>query len=234
MKPPSNLTEFCTAKFGTFKSFLYKNYGENPGKMLVHTGVLGWVLSSLAQVTAVIVNDKISPKEKVFLIPQECADATVNILSFYLVTNSFKAIGSKLVSMGKLANPAIKSYLQKNNLTKKIGKLDFDIAKENTFADISGKYKPFKNGVDVIFSTVGSIISCNLITPVLRNQYASRKQKEIMAKRKGLQTPAQTLKMEDSTKTTQSVNLAPVQKPVTMGDYQKMAAIKFSGSGMKI
>ena len=27
--------------FSQFKSVMYKNYGENPGKMLVHTGVLG-------------------------------------------------------------------------------------------------------------------------------------------------------------------------------------------------
>lgn len=228
MKPPSNLTELCTAKFNVFKNFMYKNYGENPGKMLVHTGVLGWILSSLAQVTAVAINDKISPKEKVFLIPQECADAAVNILSFYLITNSFKTIGSKLVSMGKLSTPAIKGYLQKNNLTQKIGKLDFDISKEGTFSTIKESYKPFKNGVDVIFSTVGSIISCNLITPVLRNQYASHKQKQILARRKELQNPAEPVQTE------KPAQILPVQKPIGMGDYQKMAAIKYSSSGMKI
>ena len=31
-----------------FKNYIYKNYGENPGSMLVHTGVLGWILSSMA------------------------------------------------------------------------------------------------------------------------------------------------------------------------------------------
>ena len=71
--------------FSNFKSSLYKNYGENPGKMLVHTGVLGWILSSLAQVSAVVFNDKISPEQKSFLIPQEIADAGINIASFYLM-----------------------------------------------------------------------------------------------------------------------------------------------------
>ena len=50
-----------------FKSYIYKNYGENPGSMLVHTGVLGWILSSMAQVYAVAFNNKISKEQKVFL-----------------------------------------------------------------------------------------------------------------------------------------------------------------------
>ena len=94
--------------FGDFKNILYKNYGENPGKMLVHTGVLGWILSSLAQVGAVVFNDKISTKQKTFLIPQEIADAAVNILSFYVVTSSVKNLASKLVSTGKLSTKNIR------------------------------------------------------------------------------------------------------------------------------
>lgn len=64
MKSPAKL-------FDEFKTVIYKNYGENPGKMLVHTGVLGWILSSLAQIAAVVFNDKISKEQKVFLIPQD-------------------------------------------------------------------------------------------------------------------------------------------------------------------
>ena len=78
--PSSNL-------FSKFKTTLYKNYGENPGNMLVHTGVLGWILSSLAQVSAVVFNDQIPKEQKSFLIPQEIADAAVNIISFYVITS---------------------------------------------------------------------------------------------------------------------------------------------------
>ena len=94
--------------FSNFKTTLYRNYGENPGKMLVHTGVLGWILSSLAQVSAIVLNDKISTEQKSFLIPQEIADAGINIISFYLITSSFKRIASKLVSTGKLTTVPIK------------------------------------------------------------------------------------------------------------------------------
>ena len=111
--------------FSDFKTSLFKNYGENPGKMLVHTGVLGWILSSLAQVSAVVFNDKISPEQKSFLVPQEIADAAINIVSFYAITNTFKNVASKLVSTGKLSTKAIKNGL------KNLGIKNSDIGKYN-------------------------------------------------------------------------------------------------------
>lgn len=209
--------------FGDFKNVLYKNYGENPGKMLVHTGVLGWILSSLAQVGAVVFNDKISPEQKTFLIPQEIADAAVNILSFYVVTSSVKNLASKLVSTGKLSTKNIRDFLSKQNITSKvkgkdsvecIGNINFNIEKLDNYHLIKDEYKSFKNGVDVIASTIGSIISCNLITPVARNKYASMKQKETLAK----------MNKRDE-------NQIKAPKGITMADYQKMAAVKYPSSG---
>ena len=203
--PSSNL-------FSKFKTTLYKNYGENPGNMLVHTGVLGWILSSLAQVSAVVFNDKIPKEQKSFLIPQEIADAAVNIISFYLITSSFKKLASKLVSTGKLTTKPIKEFLNKNKVTDKIGNYDFNIENLPNFKDIKDEYKPFKNGIDVIASTIGSIISCNIITPVVRNQYASKKQKQALAR--------------------MNVNTQQLKSPrgISIEDYQKMASMKHSGS----
>ncbi|MBO6086845.1 hypothetical protein J6P92_00670 [bacterium] len=202
--------------FSNFKSTMYKNYGEHPGKMLVHTGVLGWILSSLAQVSAVFFNDKISAKEKSFLIPQEIADAGFNIVSFYLITSSFKQIASKLVSTGKLTTKPIKSFLTKNGYNKNIGKVDFNIEKLSDFKDIKSEYRPFKNGVDVIASIIGSIISCNIVTPLLRNNYASKQQKKALAKmnyqQKQLQAP----------------------RGISINDYQKMSAMKYSNGSLKV
>ena len=146
--------------------------------MLVHTGVLGWILSSLAQVGAVVFNDKISTKQKTFLIPQEIADAAVNILSFYVVTSSVKNLASKLVSTGKLSTKNIRHFLEKEGITTKgknkldyIGNIKFNIENLDNFSAIKNEYKSFKNGIDVIASTIGSIISCNIITPIARNKY---------------------------------------------------------------
>lgn len=204
--------------FSNFKTAMYKNYGENPGKMLVHTGVLGWILSSLAQVTAIVVNDKISAKEKSFLIPQEIADAVINIVSFYAITSSFKRIASKLVTTGKLTTKPIKEFLIKEGVNKPefIGKRNFNIEKMASFEDIKGEYRPFKNGVDVIASVVGSIISCNIVTPVLRNQYAAKEQKKALAKMNNKNSQLE----------------AP--RGISMADYQKMAALRYSNGSLKI
>lgn len=204
--------------FSNFKTTMLKNYGENPGTMLVHTGVLGWVLSSLAQVSAVVFNDKISPEQKSFLIPQEIADAAVNILSFYTITTSFKKVASKLVSTGKLTTTPIKNFLKKFGLKNKeyIGNIKFDIEKLANFDDIKSEYRPFKNGVDVIASVTGSVISCNLVTPVLRNMYASKKQKQAIAKMHG--------------------NAAHLQygKGISLADYQKLSAMKYSSNSSSL
>ena len=42
-----------------FVNWVAKNYGDNVGKMLIHTGVIGWILSSAAQVVAIVINDEI-------------------------------------------------------------------------------------------------------------------------------------------------------------------------------
>ncbi len=211
MKPLTNL-------FSKAKTYLYKNYGENPGTMLVHTGVIGWILSAAAQITAVLINDNISKKEKWFLIPQEGADAFINIVSFYVLTSSFKNLASKLVSTGKLSTSKIRNYIKSRvaNPSDYIGKLSSNIEKD--FPEIKGDYKAFKNGVDVVASTVGSIISCNIVTPVLRNEYAAKKQKQALAK------------MNDNE---QHNDIKPLEK-ISMDSYLKLASFNHPSSGLKI
>lgn len=220
MKTPDimkNIGKWSAGKFGAFKNIILEKYGEQPGKMLVHTGVLGWILSSLAQVGAVVFNDKISPEQKVFLIPQEIADAAVNIVSFYVVTNSVKTIASKLVKSGKLATPAILDYLKKTGIkipkkkgdVSPVGKWDFDITKLANFDEIAPQFKSFKNGVDVGASMLGSIISCNLITPILRNEYAAQQQKNMLAKMQN-----------------KSVKHLEAPRGISMAEYQRRAYAK--------
>ena len=108
--------------FKAFKNYMAENYGHNHGKMLIHTGVVGWILSAAAQVVAIVTNDEISNKQKMYLIPQELADAAVNIASFYLVTQSFKSVTSKILNRGKLLRkPIINVHIQ-NKIQKKYQK----------------------------------------------------------------------------------------------------------------
>lgn len=173
-------------------NYIYKHFAGNIGKMLLWTGALGWILSSLAQATGVMFNKKIPNDQKKFLIPQELADAAVNILSFIIVTKSVTKIGENLVSSGKLATPKIREFLTKYKLDPKVCTKGFNIAKEAQLNELDPKfdkefqkaYYKFFDGVSFIASTVGSVISCNIITPILRNKFAAYRQKQDIAKDK--------------------------------------------------
>lgn len=165
----------------SFLARLYNKYGKDPGKMLLHTGTIGWILSCAAQTIAIATNDKIDKKQKAYLIPQEIFDGLINIISFYVLTKTFKDVCSKLVTTGKYNNKAIMKFLEKHNLTNRIGKIDFNIENLENFAEIKPEYMAFKDGVAIVSSTIGSIISCNLLTPVLRNKLANRQSRVLRA-----------------------------------------------------
>ena len=50
-----------------------------------------------------------------------------------------------------------------------MGKVGFDILKDvkNVPESIAKDYKSFEDGVDVIATTIGSVLSCNIVTPLL-------------------------------------------------------------------
>ena len=83
-----------------------------------------------------------------FLIPQEIADAGVNIASFYLITNCFKSLASKLVKSGKWAPKSVREFLNASpkNLRLKWAKVGFDILKDvkNVPDSIAKDYKSLK------------------------------------------------------------------------------------------
>lgn len=185
--------------FEQMKAYLYNTYAKNPGKMLKHTGAIGWAMSSLAQVCAIIFNDKIKKEQKMFMIPQEIADAAVNILSFFVITSTFTAIAVKGVKCGKFLPKNVKDYLKvtlhnripKKNIASKLGHIGFNVERylKQLPPQLRADYRGFKNGFDVIATLVGSIISCNFVTPILRNIYASHRQKENITKMNIAQKP---------------------------------------------
>ncbi len=211
------LTKYVSNFFMDIKNSLMRSFGEDPGKMLLHTGTLGWILSSLAQVMAVVLNDKIPKKQKTFLIPQEIADAGINICSFYIFTNSFTKLANKMVSTGKWRTPAIDAFLKKYNLKKHIGSYDFNIKDLANFDEIKSSYKAIASGNAIAASTIGSIISCNLVTPILRNKFAAHKQQQAIARMEAAEQSA----------------FVP-QRGISLETFQRCAAINCSKNGMKI
>lgn len=171
---------------------VYKNFAGSPGKLLLYTGTIGWILSSLGQLFAITINDKIPNNQKKFLIPQEMADAAVNIASFFALTLSVTKFGEHMVKSGKLATPAIRKHLAKLGLDSKVGNKGFDITKLPEMQELNpkfnkefqGDYYKFADGISFVSSTIGSIISCNIITPILRNKFAAARQKEAIKRDK--------------------------------------------------
>ena len=167
-----------------FESVLNKiaqHFRKDASKMLIWTGVAGWTLSSLAQIGAILFNSKISNEQKSFLIPQETADAIINISSFFLITQVTKNVVSKMFSTGKLMPQKVRNYFEinKNKYKNKIGKLDFDIdeiAKKGALFP-QEEYYACKNFGTTIATVGAGILSSNIVTPIIRNNMASRMQK---------------------------------------------------------
>lgn len=82
--------------------YMADNYSKDSGKLLVHLGALGWVLSSAAQLGVVAGDRNIDKKKKKFLLSQEAADAGVNVVMYYTICDVIKKGGDKLVESGKL------------------------------------------------------------------------------------------------------------------------------------
>jgi hypothetical protein len=213
--------------FTKIKAQAYATYGKDPAKMLLHTGAFGWILSSIAQVAGVIVNDKIPTEQKKFLIPQEVADAAINVLSFYTITSGATMLAEKLVKTGKLVTGPVAKFVAKNMETAetKVKLGDFATNIEDLFskddADIEKAYYGFKTGVKVIASTLGAVVSSNLLTPYLRNIFGANAQKR-------------SLKIVDVTKMPVTAN----NSRFGIEDYKKQAVMKsgysFSSSSIKI
>ncbi len=189
--------------FQTIISWVYNNFKKDASKMLIWTGVAGWTLSSLAQVGALIFNPKIPDEQKSFLVPQELADAAVNIASFFMITQVTKRTVAKLFSTGKFAPQTVRDYLKKNPevFKNKIGKVSFDLdevlKKDETFPkDIYWACKNFGTSI----ATVGAgVLSSNIITPIIRNKMASNMQKNYIAKKSVIGNSDDNLKPQNVT-----------------------------------
>ena len=174
-------------------NWVAENFRKDASKMLIWTGVAGWTLSSLAQIGAVLFNSKISDEKKSFLIPQELADAIVNIGGFFLITQFTKNLTGKLFSTGKFAPKKVLNYLEKNNLISKnkIGKLDtnLDLLLKKAPKNIENEYFACKDFGKTVATIGAGIFATNIVTPVVRNNMAAKIQKNYMDAKKTTSQP---------------------------------------------
>ncbi len=162
---------------------LYNNFKKDTSKVLIITGVLGWGLSALAQMGAVVFNPKLSKDQKSFLFPQELSDGLVNTCSFLLITLAVKKFISKLASTGKIAPQSVRDFINKKpELKEKVGKLDLDLDKVlKSNSDFpTNSYYTYKNYITTVGTIGASIMATNVVTPILRNKMANKAHNKFM------------------------------------------------------
>ena len=102
-------------------------FGENSGKMLLLTGIIGMALSSLAQTLTVVNNKHYTLSQKMFMVPQELIDGAVSIFSLVLITTPLQNLAKKYDKNGKLLTKDLRNYLNKTGIMEKRNEKYFDI-----------------------------------------------------------------------------------------------------------
>ncbi|MBR2430953.1 hypothetical protein IKB17_05780 [bacterium] len=162
--------------------WLVKNFGDDTSKIIITSSIVGWVISAIAQTVAIAFNPKFDKEQKSFLMPQELADAAVNIAAFFFVTQSTKKYVTKMFKTGKIAPKMVRNHLNSNKslYENKVGKLDLNLDEAIKYDKLfpEKEYKTCKNLVTTLATIFGGVVSTNIITPVIRNNMASRMQKK--------------------------------------------------------
>ncbi len=168
--------------------FIFDKWSKDIGSVLIWTTIAGWVASSSAQILGILRNSKYTKEQKNFMIHQEIGDAAINIGSFFIITTPLKKMASKLVKTGKVTTFAIKRPIRKHGDIKKLGLIDFDIKKLPYFSsELEKQFNSFNNFMGTSAAVLGGILSSNILTPILRNRYASdcqAKKKELFSHNK--------------------------------------------------
>lgn len=173
--------------FSNFLSYMAKKYKTDTSGMLIITGVAGWTLSSLAQICGVLFNPKLTKEQKGFLVPQELADAAVNIGSFFAITQVTKKVVHKLFTTGKFAPSSVRKFLSDNKdfFKDKVGKLNFNVLDEakllnKPFPEV--EYHAAKDFGTTLATVCAGVVASNIVTPNIRNIMASGMQKKYIQK----------------------------------------------------
>jgi|GEM_PF-1316113 len=153
MKPPVSFLEWIA-----------KHYKDNTAKMLIHAAAAAWTLATLANVVGITTSKQIETKQKKYLVPHELADGAANIGLFAATTLGLVWGADKLANNKKLINFETAAKNAKGKVFKNIAK------SADTHKDAVG-------GLKVIASLVGAVIASNIITPIVRGQFASWRQK---------------------------------------------------------
>ncbi len=185
-----------------------KKLSGDMSSVFIATTIIGYLASAGGQLYGIGKNDKLAHDKKKFLRAQELADCAINIMAYGLITKNLTKATKKLASSGKILSKSIVETAQKcdinlkdmknigSEITTKLSKLNSakeileaqKIGNLDTFTKINKqitnlenfkeKYTPFENGMAMLGTIGGGLISSDFVAPVLRNKYASIKQKQ--------------------------------------------------------
>lgn len=145
-----------------------------------------------------------------------------NFGKFFSKCNLGKSLDHELTNLEKLKEVLGKRRIQVN--PDEVTKLNNDISRLKEHKNI---YNAFEGGIGVIGTIVGSIISCNILTPLFRNPLAARRQKLAIAMDKHAQKPAAP-----------DAPTLPILPRVSLNDYKNQVTLKTTivktNSSMKV
>lgn len=216
-----------------FNNLLTKIYkqGENTDSALIILGAIGWLVSMFAQLTAISTNEKISDKDKKFLLAQETSDGLVNTGLYLGLTTICSKLVKKAVTNGSIITKEaddilkeIKPYVNglrekeiyklikvpTEELTKKYGDV---VAKAVENLDTCAKKNSKSCGL--VATIAASIISCNILTPIARNMIGAHKANK-MKVQEAIDKPCSDTKLTLT---------PPVYKPSTFTSFTNITKI---------
>ena len=139
-------------------------FANDNANFLFITAAVGWFLASAAQTFGIVTNKKIDKDDKKFLIPQEIFDGAVNIGLYALITTPLINGTEKLINNDVITFKNIKK-----------DSIEFD---------------RLRGGAKVLASLVGAVVSCNVLTPLVRNKLGSIAQRKELKQKVQMQQPS--------------------------------------------
>lgn len=146
------------------------------------TSIIGWVLSSAAQIVGIKLNKNYSKTEKDYMVKQEYGDVLANVLSYVFITTPIMALIGNLVKTGKYTTKNIAKHIADLEGVRKWG---FDTGESiknlklttSERHNLSCEYRQFSDTLRTIGAFTGGVLSCSFAAPIMKNVFASLRHK---------------------------------------------------------
>ncbi|MCQ2788807.1 MAG: hypothetical protein MJ229_00365 [bacterium] len=153
----------------------------NVSNLFIWTTIISNATSCAAQCFGIKKNPQNDDKRKSFLTKQEIAECGLNIASYFIFSKGFEKGAKNLVSSGKVLSKKIVNLAAKNNIDitdfKKVSQ-SLDGKVTDNLKVLKNDYDCFKQGVGLVGTISGGLLSTTLVVPVLKNTIATQIQKK--------------------------------------------------------